>query len=136
MHQVLFGKLLYDNNGNYTYNGLPFVGLACDFYPNGHKQSEVEFVDGHQDGVAREWYENGQLKFEGKYLGDGLHGRSREWYPNGLIKDESVCEFGICIESKQWDETGLITKNYIMHPNDPSYKLLEMKRNLFGPAQS
>jgi antitoxin component YwqK of YwqJK toxin-antitoxin module len=135
MNRVSFDDLLYEDDGIYSHEGAPFSGVACDVFPNGKVRSEAQFVDGHQEGVAKEWYDNGQIKFERMYLGDGLHGVSKEWHPNGQLKEESECEFGICLESKEWDDGGLLTKRFNLQPTDVTYQMLMTKRSILGPER-
>lgn len=132
MQSVSFDDLLYEDDGMYSHEGIPFSGVACDYFPDGRMRSATQFVNGHQEGVAKEWYSNGQIKFERMYLGDGLHGRSKEWHPNGQLKEESVYEFGICLESKEWDDKGLLIKQAHLHTTDVAYQLLMKKRSLWG----
>ena len=115
----------------YTLNGSPFTGVACDYFPDGAVRSESQFKNGHQEGFAREWYENGVLKFEKSYLGESLHGVSKYWHPNGQLKDESVFEYAICLESKEWDENGRLVREFQIQPTDPAYQYLEQKRLLW-----
>jgi len=132
MQTVSFDELLYEDNGTYSYKGIPFSGAASDFYPDGSVRSEAHFTNGHQEGVAKEWYDNGQIKSEGVYLGDGLHGLPKEWHRNGQLKEESTCEFGICLESKEWDDQGRLIKEFHLDPADAAFQLLTMKRSLWG----
>jgi hypothetical protein len=131
MHIVNFDDLLDEGNGIYTYEGRPFTGIAREFYSDGKVRCESQFIDGHQEGVSKEWYENGQLAFDGVYLGDGLHGLSREWHPNGQLREESLCEYGICIESTEWDENGVLIKEFHLQPTDLAYEFLMQKRAIW-----
>lgn len=135
MKKLSFDDLLYEDDGTYSHEGMPFSGIACDFFPDGRVKSEVQFVNGHQEGVAKEWYDNGQIKFEGMYLGDGLHGVSKEWHPNGQLKEESLCEFGICLESKEWDEKGFPIKRFQLDPTNAAYQMLMKKHSIWYPSK-
>lgn len=132
MRTVTLDDLVYEDDGSYTLDGVPFTGIGCDYFGDGRVSSEIQFVDGHQEGPSREWYDDGTLKSEGPYLGDGVHGDLTEWYPNGRVKEHSRCEFGICIECKTWNEAGELTKHFQLQPTDSAYQLLQRKRHIWG----
>lgn len=132
MKSVPFDDLVYEDDCTYTHEGVPFTGVAYDLFSDGSRRSEAEFISGHQEGLAKEWYANGQLRFERTYMGDGLHGVSQEWYPSGHIKEASTCEFGIVIESKQWNEAGEVSKEFRLQPSNPTFDVLMKKRLIHG----
>jgi antitoxin component YwqK of YwqJK toxin-antitoxin module len=130
--RVAWDELLDDGSGTYYRGGIPFTGLACECFADGRVRSEAHLVDGHQNGLATEWYQNGQIMCERMYLGDGLHGVSKEWYTNGQLKSELVCEYGVCLESKEWDDKGLLTKHFHLQRTDPDYEILTLKRSIWA----
>lgn len=132
MLRVELDDLLDDGGGTYSYGGRLFSGVSFELFPDGSLWSETTFVDGHQEGVARTWYENGQLKSEGSFLGATLHGPSKEWFPDGQLKSASVCEYGICLEEKEWDDNGKLTKDFRLLPTDYNYEILKKHRVAFG----
>jgi hypothetical protein len=46
-----------------------------------------------------------------------------------------VCEFGICLESKEWDENGALIKQFQLQPRDWSYQLLIKKRAIWSQKE-
>jgi len=132
MIKTHFDNLTVEDSGIHTLNGQPFTGVAHDEFSSGLLRSEATFVDGHQEGRCREWYENGQIKLDSEYLGNGKHGPYKEWHENGQIKTEGYCEFGICVNAEEWDNTGRIVKHYVLDPSSWSFQLLEKKRRLWS----
>ncbi|HET6251366.1 MAG TPA: hypothetical protein VFE47_27020 [Tepidisphaeraceae bacterium] len=131
MERVELKELLDEADGTYSFRGRPFSGVAFDLLPSGSLWSEITFVEGHQEGLARTWYENGQLKSEGIFLGATLHGPSKEWFASGRLKNMSLCEFGICVEGREWDEDGKLVKDFHLDPSDYNYAALLEQRAAF-----
>jgi antitoxin component YwqK of YwqJK toxin-antitoxin module len=128
VQRVRDDELTEEPDLTYTLDGAPFSGTVFDTFPNGRVWSELEFVNGHQEGAIREWYENGQLKSEGMHLGEGIHGPGKEWHANGQVKSEWVGELGILIEAKEWDEQGRLIREFRLEPTDPAHEFLIAKR--------
>jgi antitoxin component YwqK of YwqJK toxin-antitoxin module len=66
---VIEGKevtYLQDRNGiKYEVNSeVGYTGKYVEWYRNGQKKVEENYVDGKLDGVVTYWYENGQKFFE------------------------------------------------------------------------
>lgn len=57
-----------------------------DYFDNGQIKSEINFKNGHYDGVATWYYENGLKQYEFNYVNDTLQGKSTRWYSNGKIR--------------------------------------------------
>jgi antitoxin component YwqK of YwqJK toxin-antitoxin module len=56
------GGLLYTLNDN-----KPYTGKVFSFNEKGHKESEMTYKYGKEDGKWTWWYENGQKSSEGIY---------------------------------------------------------------------
>jgi antitoxin component YwqK of YwqJK toxin-antitoxin module len=131
MQRVELNKLLDEGDGTYSYGDSLFSGVAFELFPDRSLWSETTFINGHQEGVGRTWYENGQLKSEGWFIGATLHGSAKEWFPSGKLKSVSLCEFGICLEEKEWDENEKLIRDFRLRPTDYNYGILQKYRTAF-----
>ena len=72
-------RIIRHPNGNpylvrsYDSNGRP-TGRFTEWYEDGTKCEEGEYLDSQKTGLWTEWYKNGNKSSEGKYI---------EWYENG-----------------------------------------------------
>ena len=66
----------------------PFTGKFISKWSNVQKQSEVNFKNGKQDGLATMWHENGQKKEEINYINGKEDGLTTYWYENGQKQSE------------------------------------------------
>jgi TonB family protein len=84
-----------------------FDGRYEEWYPNGRKCEEGEFINGVKNGKWIEWYDDGQKQKEREYVNGKENGKYIFWYRNGQKCEE--CEFidGV-INGKwiAWDENG------------------------------
>jgi antitoxin component YwqK of YwqJK toxin-antitoxin module len=101
-----------DDNGYIYWQGKLFTGFEVSYYDNGQLEEEIEYVDGVPDGQSRLWYKNGQLRCEDFYKKGCIHGFVREWYESGPIKIEDEIYNGVAISKKEWNEQGILIKNY------------------------
>jgi antitoxin component YwqK of YwqJK toxin-antitoxin module len=131
MQRINYEDLDYDK-GTYSYEREPVTGIAFDLFPEGQISCERTMLDGHEEGIRREWYPSGALLGEYSYSANSCHGLQLEWYEDGTIKKESICEFGIEIKAKEWDRAGNVTRSTEIQPSDWAYKLLNMKRSVWG----
>jgi hypothetical protein len=132
MARVNWDDLTQENDFSYSYNGVPFTGLATEYLPDGRILGEAPMVNGIIRGVVRDWYGNGQLRMETGQLGGGLHGISRDWYPDGKLKREARGEFGVAIASREWDPKGNLVSEFQLEPSDWRYKELMIKRRNYA----
>ena len=128
MKEVEIRSLKHDDDGRMLDHGELFTGVATDRWPNGQMASQLNFVDGIEDGWVRGWYENGVLKSETFYHRGRAVGIRREWHSNGQLKLEREIEHGTYLWSKEWDETGDLVKDYVLPTDHPQYKFLEQMR--------
>jgi len=63
-----------------------YTGVATDFYPNGQKKLEANFVNGKLDGVMMAWHENGQKEAETYFVKGKREGLMTMWHANGRRK--------------------------------------------------
>jgi antitoxin component YwqK of YwqJK toxin-antitoxin module len=82
-------------------------GVTRYFYPDGKRQSEMQWVNGERHGVGRGWHESGQLQFENHRINGQFHGRRRNWYDNGEPEfDETWVRGRLHGVSKYWFKDG------------------------------
>ncbi len=117
-----------DDDERYYFQGTPFSGIAYECFPGGRRQVETSFVDGRQSGVERAWYDNGQMKYERSLLGECVHGGLREWYPTGQLRRAARFEFGVRLESTEWDSDGNETARSVLQPGSVDFDLLQKLR--------
>jgi len=63
-------------------------GKWTEWYENGQKKEEAEYLNGKQNGKWTGWYENGQIGYEGEYLNGKINGKWTFWYEDGWIESE------------------------------------------------
>ena len=63
-------------------------GKQTQWYDNGQKKMEAEFVNGQQHGKTIEWYENGKMREDTEWAEGKPHGKSTSWHENGQKKSE------------------------------------------------
>jgi len=120
----------YGAGGAYLWKGEPFTGIAYTTYQNGQLRSESEYKYGLGWGTSRSWYPDGTLRAESTLYRDALHGLSRTWSPPGQLRREIVAEFGIKVSEREWDEQGVLVKDYQIKEEDGNYKNLQKWRNI------
>ena len=57
-----------------------------EWYENGYKKNEKNYLNGFLEGKYEEWYENGQKQEEGYCKIGRRDGKWEEWYENGYKK--------------------------------------------------
>ncbi len=125
-------------------------GFSVQYYLNGQKLSEYEFLSGVENGCTRHWSREGVLTYTGcfvidssmqyshmegefmswdsegnlmyctNYKGDRLHGKQMSFYKNGQVKEEVVFVEG--------EKDSIFTMYY---PNGQIFKQLEYRRGVF-----
>lgn len=110
------------------YEGQPFSGVAFELRPSGSLWSEQTFANGLLEGVSRDYHEHGGLDSETVYKMGIANGPSRAFYATGRPKYERLIELGICVRSREYDESGTLVKDQILRPEDSNYRLLEAAR--------
>lgn len=127
-------ELEYDEDLVYYYEGEPFTGVA--FSDDSTGRSEVQLVNGLQDGPARDWCENGALKVEENYRENVKHGQVKEYFPDGRLKVDAVYEYGVLMWSTEYDNEGNVIASHEVQPGSTEHQLyLRMKDTLkWSPA--
>jgi len=70
-------------------------GLANEWYENGQKKSEQQFVDDEPDGPRATWYIEGRKWTEGRYVNGLEDGTWRTWFQDGTPQTEWTMERGV-----------------------------------------
>ena len=123
--------LSYEPDARYHYNGQWFSGWALTA-EDPRATEEQEFRDGFRWGPARVHLASGLLIQEVHFRMDLKHGRERMWYRTDQLRYEAEHEHGILISEKEWDENGVLTKEF-NRPNVDA-DLAEM-RSLYGTPE-
>ena len=84
---------------SYTFNGIPFTGIAYELDSDGVLISEMEFANGTRNGSWKSFYASGQLESATEYNNNTIHGFDREWDVHGQLTVEAEYEYGICTRS-------------------------------------
>ena len=126
--RVLGDDLDFDGNQFAFWEGKPFTGVAYDLMPDGQVWSEIEYIDGKEEGIARTWYPSRQVKHDITYRHGGRHGPEREWFENGNLKRETIFEHTITVKERVWDEQGNLIRDFELDEEDPNYSILELYR--------
>lgn len=124
--RVELDELEYE--GYYTYEGIPFTGVAYELYDDGQIMSETAMTGGVEDGLQVEYYENGQIKSKLTKHNDWIHGYVTEWYEDGKIKMKSLIEYGIVVWQQQFDEGGQMDYVFEMDTSSEQYEKLKAFR--------
>ena len=76
-------------------------GALFQYYDNGQKAMEENFINGNEDGNNRSWNENGQKIYESPRKDGKAYGTTTTWYENGQKRNE--------INYKEGQKHGLLT---------------------------
>ena len=74
-------------------------GVKTEYYQDGTKKEECEYLEGKKNGIFKNWYPNGQIEREGTMVNDRWSGDYREWYENGQL-----CVSGKYVDGKREGE--------------------------------
>jgi len=126
--RVEFNSLDSDEDGVMFYRGQPFTGIAVDYWPNGQLETEQYYELGTEYGRIRSWHDNGVLSLEATLQAACVQGIGREWHRNGQLKEEYEVEEAIYLWKKEWDEEGVLVRDYVLTEDHPQYKWLQLSR--------
>ena len=124
-------QLDYDDELIYTFRGEKFTGIGYEEVP-GRGVSEISYQDGLQDGPARDWYSSGILKGESIYRRNLLHGHVREFRENGSLILDKEYEYGILIQSVDYNDSGDTISTSSLAESSPNYSRLQRLRERFS----
>ncbi|MDY6993954.1 MAG: hypothetical protein SVR94_15305, partial [Pseudomonadota bacterium] len=75
MEYINGSELQFDNDQIAIINGDPFTGLAFYYRDDGTIESEVDYVQGIQEGVIRDFDELGNVISESEVKNGAYHGQ-------------------------------------------------------------
>lgn len=82
-------------------------GGYTEYYPNGQKRVDGQFIFGQPTGIIRNWYENGQLWEETTYNNEQNFVSEVRWYENGQMSFSCSYQNGQQIgECLRWYSSG------------------------------
>jgi len=84
------------SQGTYVDN-LPWNGNFVDYYYDGTKKSEYQYVNGAKDGGFVEYHSSGTVSWSGSYDEDVLGGLFVYYEIDGTISREETWEDGVCL---------------------------------------
>ena len=71
---------------SFKYQGAPFTGTVEKYYKSGKLLTELEYVDGYQEGWHRSYHENGQLAIEENiHNNETIDGTYKEYDESGIL---------------------------------------------------
>lgn len=91
-------------------------GKYTQWYPDGTREYEAQFIGGKKCGATTRWHSNGRKWIEQSY-GDGvIHGISRTWDEQGRLRSEQHFDSGMpCGIWTDWDKEGRIKSQQNFH---------------------
>ena len=130
MNEVPDDDLEFDEDLIYTYRGELFTGIGYE-ESNGRRISEIQYVNGRQEGVSRGWHADGSLCEETSYRQNVLHGKRVHYDTEGHVRLEEKYEYGILLAKVERNAEGEVTDTFEMQPTDPLWKTLMDFRDRF-----
>jgi antitoxin component YwqK of YwqJK toxin-antitoxin module len=104
-NQVHFDELIHDEDGRMIFRGVPWTGIALEYWSDGPLASEISFRDGLLHGPTIGWHSNGFKSEEVHYDSGRAVGIRRQWHPNGVLKlEEEIGNDGFQLRLEEWDE--------------------------------
>ncbi|MER6424082.1 hypothetical protein [Streptomyces sp. NPDC001137] len=130
LNEVPDDDLDFDEDLIYTYRGELFTGIGYE-ESNGRRISEIQYVNGRQEGVSRGWREDGSLCDETSYRQNVLHGARVCYDTEGRVRLEEKYEYGILLSKVERNTQGEVTDAFELSPADPLWKTLIGFRSRF-----
>lgn len=75
---------LHNANGTWMKDGAKFSGFIV-VKEKDILVGKLPIINGKENGVAYEWYKNGKRKFERNFLNGNREGNHKGWYPNDTL---------------------------------------------------
>ena len=89
MDRINITDIDFDDDYSYSYHGVLFSGIACEYDEHGKLVAELTMKNGVQEGLSSTFFPAGSKQSEKRYHNNTLHGESREWFENGNLKDRT-----------------------------------------------
>ncbi|MBB3210728.1 antitoxin component YwqK of YwqJK toxin-antitoxin module [Rhodopirellula rubra] len=125
---VAYDDLYYNAAHSYEYDGKLYSGVAEEQFDDGKLRCRFRFHNGQQHGDAEEYYRTGAKRSVTPYVNGAVHGRTIEWHENGRIHIERDNEYGIMMQSREFDESGTLVNEYSRPDDDPMSVLVRKRR--------
>ncbi len=76
---------LYNQGFTMSWN---YTGKRYEWWPDGHKCLEENYVNGSKHGGKRVWYKTGQQHYKENYVNGRLHGKQYGYHMNNVVASE------------------------------------------------
>lgn len=127
-NSVFQNKIVVRDELVYTVNSSTlFTGILVEWFDNGEKMSEANYVDGREEGLFTMWHDNRQKAYEHTRVKGLLEGCVRGWHSNGQLSHETIYVNGDKVGGKSWDENGNEVDDEIEISDIEKMKLHEQK---------
>lgn len=107
----------------YRLRGVLYSGRVNEVM-HGKRVSSCVVRDGYKHGEELLFGDSGELSGRLQYSGGLAHGHVAYFHPGGALQEEASFEFGICLKSTCYDQTGAVTKRYELQPDSFEYRQL------------
>ena len=92
---------LKENGGRWTFDGKPFSGVAIKHSDDGKVLlRRWEIKEGKLHGLVEEWWDNGKKMTETNFVNGKRHGENRYWYMSGDPQKLQIYEHGVSISEE------------------------------------
>ena len=112
--KIFFPSFFYENGKKkLTYeikDELEGLCLVTQWYENGQKETETNYISDKEEGLTTWWYESGQEQAELNYKNNKQEGLATWWYESGSKSGESNFKDGERNGTRTlWDKDGNVT---------------------------
>jgi antitoxin component YwqK of YwqJK toxin-antitoxin module len=86
--------------------GVCNAETKTEYWPNGKKKSETNYVDGKKHGIETVWDEKGQKRRETYWKDDKQHGLQTTWHENGNMSTKMDFKNHLLVSASRWKPNG------------------------------
>lgn len=90
LRQIPSTKQMVRKDGVWHFRNFPYSGPFIDYYFDGRKEGEGQFIAGKVDGKRTTYYPNGQRSLERIYEKGTANGTSKEFFEDGTLRQQGV----------------------------------------------
>ena len=112
------------------HEGSPFTGTAYEVGANDQLRAEAEFVEGVPNGRMLTWYPSGRVDPRELQERRDPRGTARNGPEGGHLRKWLKAEHGIPLELKEWNESDLLTKHFVLTEGDPLWNIVQRSRQI------
>ena len=92
-----------EQNGIWLLDAKPFTGIVVSHSEDGTKLlRRWEVKDGKLHGLIEEWWENGNKMTETNFVDGKRHGENRYWYMDGQPQKLQIYEHGVSVSEETY----------------------------------